>query len=166
MEFENAVKICKHHAINACMYEPCIPKGERWAVCDEMHCPFIHRKLEGKFIIMKIKEGKEEEFKKGLEVNKDSYGAAIYAYTQRWAGLMEIEIENSDKTPEEVINECAEKLSHDADTEGISGFMYGAAVSILAQCWEYGDILRKWHNKEYNYEGEGVVNPAVINIGE
>lgn len=25
--------------------------------------------------------------------------------------------------------------------------------------------LRKWHNKEYNYEGDGVVNPAILTIG-
>jgi hypothetical protein len=42
--------------------------------------------------------------------------------------------------------------------------MYGGAVSILAQCWEYGEDLRKWHNKEYDYEGDGTVNPAVVTI--
>ena len=43
--------------------------------------------------------------------------------------------------------------------------MYGCAVSILSQCWKYGEELRKWHNKEYNYDGDGVVNPAVLTIG-
>lgn len=42
--------------------------------------------------------------------------------------------------------------------------MYGCAVNILAQCWKYGEELRKWHNKEYNYNGNGVVNPAVLTI--
>lgn len=58
----------------------------------------------------------------------------------------------------------ADKLSYDADTEGITGFMYGCAVSILSQCWEYGQYLRKWHNKEYGYDGMGVVNPAVMSL--
>lgn len=64
------------------------------------------------------------------------------------------------------IVENAEKLSHEADTEGITGFMYGCAVSILAQCWEYGEELRKWHNKEYDYDGDGVVNPAILTAGK
>lgn len=42
--------------------------------------------------------------------------------------------------------------------------MYGMAVSILSQCWKYGEFLRKWHNKEYGYEGDGVVNPAVMTV--
>ena len=60
----------------------------------------------------------------------------------------------------------AEKCSHDADTDGITGFMYGAAVSILSNHWKYGELLRKWHNKEYGHEGDGVVNPAVLTIGK
>ena len=63
-----------------------------------------------------------------------------------------------------IIVENADRLSHEADTEGITGFMYGCAVSILSQYWEYGEELRKWHNKEYNYDGKGVVNPAIMTI--
>lgn len=58
----------------------------------------------------------------------------------------------------------ADRLSREADTEGITGFMYGCAVSILSQCWEYGEYLRKWHNKKYDYDGDGAVNPAVITV--
>ena len=72
-------------------------------------------------------------------------------------------IEESDD-PEKTIADNAGKLSHEADVEGITGFMYGAAVSILSQCWLYGEYLRKWHNKEYNCDGDGVVNPAIITI--
>ena len=43
--------------------------------------------------------------------------------------------------------------------------MDGGAVSILSQWWKYGEEVREWHNKEYNYEGDGVVNPAVLTIG-
>ena len=64
----------------------------------------------------------------------------------------------------QAIMENAESLSHEADTEGITGFMYGCAVSILSSSWEYGEELRKWHNKEYDYEGDGVVNPAIITL--
>lgn len=60
----------------------------------------------------------------------------------------------------------ADRLSLEADTEGITGFMYGASVGILSKCWEYGEELRKWHNKEYDYEGYGVVNPAILTVSK
>lgn len=58
-----------------------------------------------------------------------------------------------------------QKTSHDADTEGITGFMYGCAVNILAHVWEHGEELRRWHNGEYDYDGDGVVNPAILTVG-
>lgn len=114
---------------------------------------------------MKIKPGMEEAYQKGLNNNSDSYGRAVYTFAERWAELMEkdiAEFENATKA----ITENAEKRSDEADTEGITGFMYGCAVSILSNCWEHGEILRKWHNKEYNYDGDGVVNPAILTIGD
>lgn len=63
-----------------------------------------------------------------------------------------------------VIVDNADKLSNEADVEGITGFIYGCAVSILSQCWKYVEFLRKWHNGEYNYDGDGVVNPAILSI--
>ena len=62
------------------------------------------------------------------------------------------------------LKDIADKTSHEADVEGITGFMYGFAVTILSKCWIHGELLRKWHNKEYGHDGEGVINPAVINI--
>ena len=56
--------------------------------------------------------------------------------------MMEERIANGEK-----IEDIAKELSHKADTEGITGFMYGCAVSILLQCWEYGEELRRWHNR-------------------
>lgn len=58
----------------------------------------------------------------------------------------------------------ANEASNVSDIDGISGFMYGCAVNILAQCWKYGEELRIWHNKDYGYEGDGVVNPAVLTV--
>lgn len=97
---------------------------------------------------------------KGVEAQKgDGYGLACYTFAERWANLMESEIGNG-----KPLQEIADKTSHDADTEGITGFMYGCAVSILTHCWVHGEELRKWHNKEYGYEGDGVVNPAILTI--
>lgn len=112
---------------------------------------------------MKIKAGKEEYYQAGLDANQDFYGRGVYTYLERWADLMEAKIQNG-VDPEAVIVNHAERLSHQADTDGITGFMYGCAVAILSEVWEYGDILRMWHNKEYDYDGNGVVNPAILTI--
>lgn len=115
---------------------------------------------------MKIKSGKEQFYEDWYSKNGDFYGRGCFVYAERWAGLLENAIENSGSNPAIVIINNAERLSIEADTDGITGFMYGTAVRILSECWEYGDILRKWHNKEYNYAGDGVVNPAVITINK
>ena len=74
-------------------------------------------------------------------------------------------IDNSSNCPMKVIVDNAEKLSREADTEGITGFMYGCAVNILSRVWKYGDELRMWHNGKYDYQGEGTVNPAILTVG-
>lgn len=91
--------------------------------------------------------------------NSDPYGKAIFEYAEIWAKLMQIKNKNGIS-----IIDCADKTSHEADYDGITGFMYGAAVQILSTYWKHGEQLRKWHNKEYKYDGDGIVNPAVLNI--
>jgi hypothetical protein len=106
---------------------------------------------------MKILEGKETEFQNWKEINSDGYGLGIFKYAEKWADLMEKEIaEGKD------VADIAGRTSDEADTEGITGFMYGAAVGILSLCWLYGEKLRVWHNKKYNHEGKGIVNPAIL----
>lgn len=116
---------------------------------------------------MKFKEGMEPEYQKGYDNNLDPYGHGVYMFAEKWADYLEKEIESNQNRPVEmVIFEKASSCSNKADDEvgGITGFMYGCAVNILSHCWIYGDILRRWHNKEYNYEGDGVVNPAIMSI--
>lgn len=113
---------------------------------------------------MKILARKEQYYKDWYDKNEDAYGRACFTFAERWADLLEAEISNSDDVMKVLMND-ADKLSNQADTEGITGYMYGCAVSILAHCWKYGEELRKWHNKEYGYDGEGVVNPAIITLG-
>lgn len=113
---------------------------------------------------MKILSGKEMEYQDWYDKNSDPYGRACFTYAERWAEMLEEKIEASSDSVKQVLIDNAEKLSHKADKEGITGFMYGAAVSILAHCWVHGEELRKWHNKEYGYEGEGCVNPAIITV--
>jgi hypothetical protein len=72
------------------------------------------------------------------------------------------------------VSSCAERASHLANEEGITGFMYGCAVSILAKVWAHGEELRRWHNRKTQLGTEGeranesgdVLNPAVLCIGE
>lgn len=113
---------------------------------------------------MKIRPGKEEDYQNAYNNNLDPYGHGVYTFAERWAELMEKDIDDcGGPTAAAIAN--FEKRSLEADTEGITGFMYGCAVGVLSEFWEYGEILRKWHNKEYGYEGKGVVNPAIITIG-
>jgi hypothetical protein len=114
---------------------------------------------------MKIKDKKA--WKDWVDNNYDPYGKGVIDYAERWANLMEERMAEG-KTLEDV----AKKASHEANTEGITGFMYGAAVAVLYTSWEYGDELRRWHNldsqianegEKANEEG-GVLNPALLNI--
>lgn len=102
----------------------------------------------------------EEKLKTWKENNSDPYGGGVITYAMQWALLMQAEI----KAGHSLIS-IAEKASHEADTEGITGAMYGFAVSVLVDAWKYGEELRVWHNKEYNHEGAGVVNPAIVTLG-
>ena len=114
---------------------------------------------------MKILEGKEKEYKDWYDKNSDGYSRACFTYAERWADMLENLIESCDDDVMTIFAKNADRLSHEADVEGITGFMYGCAVSILSQCWRYGEELRKWHNKEYNYDGDGVANPAILSVG-
>jgi len=117
---------------------------------------------------MQFVEGGETLWQQGLAKNQDPYSACIYRYAQAWAELMEQRLTGATS-----IASVAEQSSHDADTEGITGFMYGCAVGILAACWIYGEALRRWHNVHTQISDEGdranetgnVLNPAVLILG-
>lgn len=78
-----------------------------------------------------------------VDANQEDYGRAVIEYAARWAALME-----SHLAVGEALEEFACATSHEADTEGITGFMYGAAITTLAECWRHGEALRRWHNRE------------------
>lgn len=109
-----------------------------------------------------------EKWQKFVAANSDGYGGRIVRYAEEWARLMQTRMDNG-----ESLADCAEDLSHLADDDGITGFMYGAAVSVLSQCWAYGENLRRWHNKETQIgtegdaanENGGVLNPALLSRG-
>lgn len=115
-------------------------------------------------IPIEIVPGKEANWMIATTINSDPYGMAIQDFAIRWALLMEKYIEQIGDAVES-IQLHADELSHKANTEGITGFMYGIAVSLLARCWKHGEVLRKWNNKELgNPDAEGVLNPALLSI--
>jgi len=105
---------------------------------------------------------------KAVANNRDPYGGRVISYAADWAHLMEARMATGAK-----LEDIAESTSREADYDGITGFMYGAAVSVLSHAWEHGDTLRRWHNlkTQIGNEGEranesgGTLNPALLNIG-
>lgn len=101
--------------------------------------------------------------------NTDGYSGAVMTYAERWARLMEAMIAKG-----ATVAGCAKEASHLADSEGITGFMYGCAVSTLAAVWIHGEDLRRWHNKDTQIGDEGdranetggVLNPALLSVGK
>ena len=98
-----------------------------------------------------------EVYEKWKANNTDEYSICIFRYAEVWSNAMEEALLCGYK-----LEDIANKMSHAADTEGITGNMYAMAVNILTKCWIYGEELRVWHNKEFGYEGIGVVNPSVL----
>lgn len=96
---------------------------------------------------MKIKKSQKQVYKEWYEKNKDTYGKECFKYAERWADLMEYEIKNSDKSALEVIDECAERTSKEADKKHIGGFMFTYACIIIETCWKYGKEFAVWRSK-------------------
>ena len=109
---------------------------------------------------------KKAEWEKGLAC-QGPYGQAGYRFAQRWADAMELAMAHGD-----TVAACYEDAGHEADTEGITGFMYGCAVSVLANVWKHGENLRQRHNLDTQIGREGekanktgaVLNPALLTI--
>jgi len=121
---------------------------------------------------MQIKSGLEDEYanykkKNGPNADPVGYSYGVIKFTERWAELMEAAITNGAK-----LEDVAKQCSRSADTEGITGFMYGCAAAALAHFWVYGEQFRLWHNldTQIGTEGEaanksgGILNPALLHL--
>jgi hypothetical protein len=120
------------------------------------------------------------------EQRGDAYGAIVIIAAERWAEAMEAELDAV--TPSDPMWACGtvypvavadiarrtfSAVNGDLGNLGLTGFQYGAAVSILARVWEHGDELRRWHNLDVQLGTEGeranesgaVLNPAILNFG-
>jgi hypothetical protein len=102
------------------------------------------------------------------ENSKHTYSLGVVTFVEAWAALMSEQLA-AGKT----IADVAKSTSQIADFEGITGFMYGCAVSTLAAHWIHGEELRRWHNLDTQIgdEGEranesgGTLNPALLSVG-
>lgn len=116
-----------------------------------------------------IKPDKQTLWDHSVKINDDPYSRGVYVYAARWANLMEEGMATGQK-----LGDIAKGTRHAADVEGITGFMYGCAISILSEAWEHGEELRRWSNLDLQIgdEGEkanesgGVLNPALLNVKE
>jgi hypothetical protein len=119
--------------------------------------------------LMKVATGREQSYAEWKLKNVDPYSGTCFLFAEKWASLIEAEIAKG-KTVADVADAC----SSEADKEfGVTGFMFGMAVSILAEAWEHGDALRRWHNLKTQLGDEGeranregkTLNPALLRFG-
>ena len=106
---------------------------------------------------MKIVDGKEQYYKDWYRMNTYN-GRTPYVFdcAEQWAEMLEKLIENSDESVAEVIAKHAGLTSIET-VHNLQPVGYCWAVDILSHCWVYGEELRVWHNKKYNYNGCGVI---------
>jgi len=103
----------------------------------------------------------EAGWKRCRENNSDPYGGAIVKVAERVMAILD------DDEPSEI---DAYELICRADDEtkagGITGFMAGAAASIVSHVHSRGDEFRKSWNKSCGVEGDvaGVANPAILTV--
>lgn len=90
----------------------------------------------------------------------ESYSRAIIRYTILWVQYMEYLTKKYGMKMSEIWDRCSDL----ANVDGVTGFMYGAAASIISQVWQYGEEFRKCYNSKWNYSGAGTVNPAMLTI--
>lgn len=90
---------------------------------------------------MKLRTGTEQEYAEYKALQTDAYSARIVSFSEDWANLMEDRMAKG-----EVIKDIARPTASEADTDGITGYMYGCAVRALSNFWVHGEALRLWHN--------------------
>ena len=101
----------------------------------------------------------EKLWEKAQANNTDPYGNACIMVARR---AMEILDEEPGEIDPHALITRADKES---GAGGITGFMAGAAANIISGVHSRGEEFRKAWNKDFGVEeGDGVVNPAILNI--
>ncbi len=102
---------------------------------------------------------------KQVTANTDDYGGAVIKVARRVMELLDEE--PGDFNCHEII--C--RADDEAGADGITGFMAGAAASIISRCHSRGEeFRRKWNEdvsprqaEEVNAKEGAVLNPAILN---
>lgn len=104
---------------------------------------------------------RQAEYQQYVDTNKsDGYSKAVVDYGEQWMAVMERDLSSgAEITPEFVI-----AASHEADTDGVTGYMSGAAASAITHFWRHGDAFREAYNKHWGVDSnaQGTVNPAIL----
>ena len=121
---------------------------------------------------MKLKDGTSEEYETYKKNNsKDPYSARVFTFGDEWASLMDARLATGEELTKEMMDETAKK----ADTDGITGYMYGAAASAIVHFWEHGEKFQVVFNSQYMTKEKAealakekpgaTVNPAIVTVG-
>lgn len=101
-----------------------------------------------------MKKELQKEYEFYVSKNQDGYGNACIK-----AGEAVMKLLDEGKSPEE-----AEKGLHGF---GLTGFMAGAAIQGVCHFHERGEEMKEWWNNQYGVKNaKGVVNPAIVEVGE
>ena len=114
---------------------------------------------------MKLKN--EKLWNDYVEKNQDSYGGCCVN-----VAIQVMELLDKDPTPLHsgyspdihTPHGLICKADKDIDAGGITGFMAGSVAYMISGCHERGEEFRKAWNGDYGYEGEGVINPALVTV--
>lgn len=131
---------------------------KEWQLKDEADRKAFEEKTKGIELELSDRAGWE----KSRKANTGGYGSAALDYAEGWAKLMQIEIAKG-----KTISDCYDYTQKGLGFLGITGFMFGCAVSVLSQTWKHGAELRRVHNLKYGIKDKkvkGTVNPAIITL--
>ena len=79
-----------------------------------------------------------EAWKSFVTANQsDAYSQRVVSYAEDWGRLMQLKIAEGAS-----LADCYENSSREADTDGVTGFMYACAKSILFKTWVHGEELK------------------------
>jgi len=110
----------------------------------------------------------QEGWQKCQDNNQDGYGGACVAVAYHAMKVLD-DPEYKITDPHKLICDADNK----AETGGITGYMAGAAASMISGCHKRGDEFRRIWNGDVAIgdegdkanESGGILNPALLNIG-
>lgn len=86
----------------------------------------------------------KEVYMKWKKLNvSDGYSFDIFKFSEKWADLMEAEVEKGKS-----LDDIADETSKIAGIKDLTQTMFNAALDILFRCWIYGYDLERWNKKK------------------